>query len=291
MLVTVPRASPSQDVTRASSVPSRQEGTLGAQSQHVQHGDRVDTHIAIVVDYAARWPRGPGGSWGAWGSLWGARRFVKVLQSGQSPPRRGPRTAPEGQPAPERGRHVPFALRDWGPRGDPRAVCPACRASSRGAQCSPASPARPRGRPSRPSARSCRDVPADEQRNERRPPSPCQPPVSHPVLRSQLGHPGITSGTPAPPHPSGTRQGSGLSGGRTCKRGGGRGGGDGRGHKQTGSRSYGSARKADLSLHPWPSRGTLERTEDEDEGAQCGGTPSAWGHSHASPGTRGGGGW
>lgn len=109
MLVTVPHASPSQDVTRASSVPSRQEGTLGAQSQHVQHGDRVDTHIAIVVDYAARWPRGPGGSWGAWGSLWGARRFVKVLQSGQSPPRRGPRTAPEGQPAPERGRHVPFA--------------------------------------------------------------------------------------------------------------------------------------------------------------------------------------
>lgn len=123
MLVTVPRASPSQDVTRASSVPSRQEGTLGVQSQHVQHGDRVDTHIAIVVDYAARWPRGPGGSWGAWGSLWGARRFVKVLQSGQSPPRRGPRTAPEGQPAPERGRRA-LCLKGLGSSGRPSGCVP-----------------------------------------------------------------------------------------------------------------------------------------------------------------------
>lgn len=61
-------------------------GHWGPSHQHVRHGDCGDTHIAIVVDYAARWPRGP---WGAWGTLWGSRRFVKVLQSGQSPPWRG----------------------------------------------------------------------------------------------------------------------------------------------------------------------------------------------------------
>lgn len=89
MLMTAPCASPGQDATGASSVLSSQAGgnreDLVTSPQHPHHGDRVVTHIAAVIDYAAGWPRGPWGTWGPWGTLQGERRCVRVLQSGQSP--------------------------------------------------------------------------------------------------------------------------------------------------------------------------------------------------------------
>lgn len=89
-----------------------------------------------------------------------------------------------------------------------------------------------------------------------------------------LPAPGVTSGAPESLPRAQHRpipRGVGLSGCRLCRQGGGRGGGDG--HKQTGSGSYGSARKADLSLHPCSSWGTLEGREDEGEGCSVWGQP------------------
>jgi len=87
-------------------VPSSQAGGTGgtwSPALSILHpGDHVVTHIAAVVDYAARWPRGPWGTRGSWGTLWRERRCVRVPQSRQSPwgdhvqPPRGKRSLREG---------------------------------------------------------------------------------------------------------------------------------------------------------------------------------------------------
>lgn len=94
------------------------------------HSDHVVTHIAAVVDYAARWAGGAWGPWGSWGTLLRERRYVRVLQRGQSLWGQHWGHA-EVRPVLDRGRHVPFAKGFGSPERS--SVCvPICWASSLG---------------------------------------------------------------------------------------------------------------------------------------------------------------